>query len=351
MRSVTFAGRHPRSLRLLAVLLALAGHATNGAELQTTTPPLNREAARVELGKKLFFDPILSSDRSVSCASCHKPERAFADDAAVSRGVGGATGTRNTPTLMHIAGRTSMFWDGRAETLEDQAIFPIENPLEMNLPIAEAIQRLQADDDYRARFAAAFDGQITARTIGRALAAFEKTLESYDSPYDRYNLGNDNAISASARRGRELFIGKAKCADCHSGEHFTSDRFRNIGLYDAKTLTDAGRGAITGNPEDEGQFRVPTLRNVAVTAPYMHNGMFSTLREVIEYYNEPDAVVPGSKGRDASMNEPLRLSEQEIADIENFLLSLTDDQFSAAAPATVSMTTPSSVAPRAAADR
>ncbi|MFC4313933.1 cytochrome-c peroxidase [Steroidobacter flavus] len=290
-----------------------------------------RDAARVELGRKLFSDPLLSSDRTVSCASCHKPEKAFADDVAFSVGVGGAKGERNTPTLLNVGGRTSMFWDGRAETLEDQAIFPIENPIEMNLPIAEAIQRLEASADYKQLFAVAYEGKITPRTVGRALAAFQKTLKSFDTPYDSFNLGDDSAISASAKRGRLLFIGRAKCADCHSGNDFTSERFRNIGLFDGAQLSDRGRGKVTGNPADDGQFKVPTLRNVAVTAPYMHNGMFKTLREVISYYSEPDKVVPGQKGRDASMGEPLRLTPEEIEDIESFLRTLTDRRFTAQA--------------------
>lgn len=289
--------------------------------------PQERDAARVELGRRLFFDPLLSSDRTISCASCHKPEKAFADDVAFSAGVGGATGERNTPTLLNVGGRTSMFWDGRAETLEDQAVFPIENPVEMNLPIAEAIERIEASADYKELFAVAYEGKITPRTVGRALAAFQKTLKSFDTPYDSFNLGDDSAISASAKRGRLLFIGRAKCADCHSGNDFTSERFRNIGLFDGSKLSDRGRGKITGNPADDGQFKVPTLRNVAVTAPYMHNGMFKTLREVITYYSEPDKVVPGQKGRDASMGEPLRLTPEEIEDIESFLRTLTDRRF------------------------
>jgi cytochrome c peroxidase len=306
---------------LLGAVLGAAPALSDGAA------PRDRDVARIELGRKLFFDPLLSSDRTVSCASCHKPEKAFADDAAFSVGVGGTKGERNTPTLLNVGGRTSMFWDGRAETLEDQAIFPIENAIEMNLPIAEAVQRLEASDDYRKLFAAAYDGKITPRTIGRALAAFQKTLTSFDTPYDSFNLGDDSAISAAARRDRLLFIGKAKCADCHSGNDFTSERFRNIGLFDGSKLSDRGRGQVTGNPADDGQFKVPTLRNVAVTAPYMHNGMFKTLREVISYYNEPDKIVPGQRGRDASMSEPLRLTPQEQEDLESFLLTLTDRRF------------------------
>nr|WP_221301437.1 cytochrome c peroxidase [Pseudoxanthomonas broegbernensis] len=304
-----------------------------GATSQDAPLPLpdDPRQARAELGRRLFFDPVLSGDRTVSCASCHKPEHAFADDVAVSPGVAGRLGTRNTPTVMNSAGRTSMFWDGRAETLEDQAIFPIENPLEMDLPIADALRRLNDDPRYAQAFEAAYGGPATARTLGRALAAYQKTLDTTDSPYDRYAQGDDAAIGAAAKRGRLLFIGKAKCAECHSGEDFTSDRFRNIGLFNRGSLDDRGRGAITGDPADDGQFKVPSLRNVAVTAPYMHNGMFARLREVIEYYNDPDRVVPDAHGRDASMQAALQLTADEIDDLESFLVALTDDRFAAAA--------------------
>jgi cytochrome c peroxidase len=308
---------------VLGVVLATA------PALSQESPRRDRDRARVELGRRLFFDKLLSSDRTLSCASCHNPEHAFADTVAFSVGVGGAKGERNTPTLINVSGRTSMFWDGRAETLEDQAMGPIENPIEMNLPIAEAIARIEANADYQELFAVAYDSKITPRTIGRALAAYQKTLDSFDTPYDQYNLGDDAAISESAKRGRLVFIGKGKCADCHSGRDFTSERFRNVGLYDGSKLADRGRGKITGNPADDGQFKVPTLRNVAVTAPYMHNGMFSTLREVIEYYNAPDKVVPGQQGRDASMGN-LQLTQTEIEDLENFLRTLTDRRFVAA---------------------
>jgi cytochrome c peroxidase len=286
-----------------------------------------RTAARVELGKRLFFDPILSKDRTVSCASCHRPEHAFADNRRISPGVDGALGARNAPSVMNSSGRTSLFWDGRAETLEDLAIGPIENPLEMALPAAEALARVNADAEYRQQFQLAYAGPATARTLGRALAAFQKTLDTANTPYDRYIRGDDAAVSESAKRGRLLFIGKGKCAECHSGEDFTSDRFRNIGLFDGKRFADRGRGAITGNTVEDGEFKVPSLRNVAVTAPYMHDGSFGTLREVIDYYDDPERIVPGAKGRDATMSAPLKLTEGEKADLEAFLRALTDDQF------------------------
>ncbi|MBO9715805.1 MAG: cytochrome-c peroxidase [Pseudoxanthomonas sp.] len=321
---------------LIAATALLSSPWQSSASLAAPVPaPIDPHEARVELGRRLFFDPLLSGDRTVSCASCHKPEHAFADTVAVSPGVSGRLGTRNTPTVMNTSGRTSMFWDGRAETLEDQAVFPIENPLEMDLPLDEALRRLNSDPGYAEAFRVAYAGPATARTLGRALAAFQKTLDTTDSPYDRYAHGDDAAIDESAKRGRLVFIGKGKCAECHSGEDFTSDRFRNIGLFNRVALGDRGRGAITGDPADDGQFKVPSLRNVAVTAPYMHNGMFATLRQVIEYYNNPDKVVPDAHGRDASITGPLQLSAAEVDDLESFLVALTDDRFAAAADTAV----------------
>jgi len=284
-------------------------------------PPL------AELGRKLFFDPILSRDRSIACASCHQPEHAFADDAPVSTGVGAARGERNAPSVMNSTARLSFFWDGRAATLEEQALGPIENPVEMGLPLTQALERLNADAGYRTAFVAQFGSEASAKNLGKAIAAFEKTLETASSPYDRYAKGDDTAISAQARRGRLLFIGKAGCAECHSGEDFTADRYKNIGLYNAADLNDRGRGAITGKVADDGLFKTTSLRNVAMTAPYMHNGMFASLREVLEYYNDPDQRVRGARGRDAKLDRPLGLSAQDIADLEAFLCTLTDERF------------------------
>ncbi|MFD2581220.1 cytochrome-c peroxidase [Pedobacter vanadiisoli] len=288
--------------------------------------------SKERLGEKLFFDPILSKDKSISCASCHKPEFAFADTSSVSIGVGGARGTRNSPSVTNLSGRPNLFWDGRAASLEDQALQPIINPVEMNLPIAEAIDRLQKDKEYAALFQKIFNAPPTQKNLLLAIASFERTLETANSPYDRYINGDDKAISENAKRGRLLFIGKANCNNCHSGEDFTADRFKGIGLFNGEDLKDQGRFDVTGNPEHKGHFKIPGLRNVGITAPYMHNGMFKTLKEVIQYYNNPDAVIKNGKNRDLSLNKPLGLSETEINDIEAFLLSLTDDRFQKSKP-------------------
>jgi cytochrome c peroxidase len=334
MRRSTFTAPRELALLAMAALCAQAPTAADASEgleakSSSSTGASAVVSARTELGRKLFFDPILSRDRSISCASCHKPEHAFADNVRVSKGVGGTEGVRNTPSVMNSTARVSFFWDGRASSLDTQALLPIENPVEMALPIAQALERVNADPAYAHDFVELYGGPATARSLGAALAAFEKTLETPNSPYDRYQLGDDTALSEAARRGRLLFIDKANCASCHSGEDFTSDRFENIGLYNGKELNDRGRAAITGAARDEGTFKVPSLRNVAMTAPYMHNGMFASLRDVIDYYNDPERRVSGSINRDAELDKALHLTGSEIEDLQAFLESLTDDQFRA----------------------
>ncbi|MCW3465259.1 cytochrome-c peroxidase [Chitinophaga nivalis] len=282
---------------------------------------------KAQLGEKLFFDPILSINHSISCASCHQPAFGFADTLAFSKGIHATPTSRNTPGITNLSGRPSYFWDGRSATLEEQALQPIISPAEMGLPIATAVARLNASSSYRQYFQLVFNGPATEQNLLQAIAAFERTLETANSPYDRYIAGDDNALTPSAIRGRMLFIGKANCNNCHSGEDFTADRFKNIGLYNGTTLRDAGRFDVTRDSAHRGFFKVPGLRNVAVTAPYMHNGMFKTLREVINYYNDPNAVIKDGLNRDLSLSKPLQLTNTEITDLEAFLVALTDDRF------------------------
>ena len=281
------------------------------------------------LGEKLFFDPVLSRDSTVSCASCHEPAFAFADNTPTSKGVQNRNGNRNTPSAMNQKDHNFYFWDGRAETLEEQAMGPIENPVEMDLPLTEAVKRLKRNELYRQSFYAIYGTAPTRELLAKAIAAYENTLETGNTAFDKYMSGTDtNAMSASAKQGLNIYNHKAKCFDCHFGSDFNgSDKFRNIGIYNGKNLNDAGRYEITKNEKDKGRFKIPGLRNVALTAPYMHNGMFKTLREVIDYYNEPDKFIPDAINRDSLLNKPLGLSEQEKKDLENFLLALTDDRF------------------------
>lgn len=281
-----------------------------------------------QLGERLFSDPLLSGDKTISCASCHKPQFGFADTVAFSLGVRKQIGKRNTPSVTNLSGRPMLFWDGRAGSLEEQALVPIANPEEMDLPIEKAVARLQTSRFYKDIFLKVFKEAPNEKNLSMALAAFQRTLETANSPYDRYIDGDDDAISAEAKRGRMLFIGKANCNTCHSGEDFTADRFKSIGLYNGKDLHDEGRYAITRDSSQLGLFKVPGLRNVALTAPYMHNGMFKTLKEVVEYYNDPDAFIKDGKNRDLALDKPLQLSAQEIDDLVAFLETLTDDRFS-----------------------
>jgi cytochrome c peroxidase len=285
-------------------------------------------ATKEELGELLFNDPILSRNRTISCASCHLPAFAFADTSAVSKGVYKRKGTRNTPSAMNVKLTTPLFWDGRAKTLEEQALAPIENPVEMDLPVKQAVARLQKSEKYRSWFKQIFNSEPNASTLAAAIAAFERTLETNNSPFDIWKIEDDSsAVSDAVKRGFNIFNKKGKCISCHFGGDFTTHQFRNIGLFNGRDLNDSGRAAITKKQEDLGKFKVPGLRNIAITAPYMHNGKFRTLKEVIDFYNEPDKVVRNSVNRDTVLAKPLGLTAQEKNDLEAFLESLTDKRF------------------------
>ena len=292
---------------------------------------LKEPANDAELGKLLFSDPILSKDSTISCASCHIPSYAFADTSAVSKGVGGVKGDRNTPSAMNVVLHGFFFWDGRANTLEEQALAPIENPKEMNLSLDEAVHRLKRSAGYSLYFRKIYNEEPGKENLAKAIAAFERTLETSDSPFDTWKFyDKPEVVSESVRRGFEVFNSKGKCAECHFGSNFALNQFRNIGLFDGKKLNDSGRAVITHDPMDIGKFKVAPLRNVAVTAPYMHNGMFKTLREVIEFYNDPEKIVPGSINRDSILLKPLGLTNEEMNDLEAFLHAVTDKQFAGA---------------------
>lgn len=280
-----------------------------------------------ELGEKLFSDPILSRGWAISCASCHIPQFAFADTAAFSIGDKGTRLTRNSPGLTNLSGRTDFFWDGRAASLEEQALGPLSAHDEMDLPVDQAVERLKKDDFYSTAFQKIFKTEINPKNLVGAISAFERTLETTNTPYDRYLDGDEKAMPEAAVRGRMLFIGKANCATCHSGEDFTADRFKSIGLFNGKELNDPGRFKVTRDSSHLGLFKVPGLRNVAVTAPYMHNSLFKSLREVVQYYNTPDKFVSNPINRDLSLGSGLNLSEHEVDDLVAFLEALTDDRF------------------------
>ncbi len=281
-------------------------------------------ANKITLGKKLFSEKILSKDSSVSCASCHNPALAFADTLAFSIGIKGKETSRNTPSVLNMKQRPYYFYDGRATSLEEQALMPIANEDEMGLQISEAVERLNNNVTYKKLFFEVFKEKPTAKNLSAAFAAFENTLETVDSKYDDW--ANDKLkLSKQEDRGRELFIGtKAKCFDCHFGDDFTGDEFKNIGLFNGNFLTDSGRFRITKKEADIGKFKTPGLRNVAVTPPYMHNGIFSNLKEVLRYYNDPKGFFPHQINVDSTFNKPLGLTEREQNDIIAFLKTLTD---------------------------
>ncbi len=282
---------------------------------------------KAALGKKLFSEKILSLDSSVSCASCHKPAYAFADTTAFSTGINGKLTARNTPSVLNMKNRPYFFWDGRAVTLQEQSLMPIQNPDEMGLPIEEAVKRLNESKEYKNLFQKIFKQQPNAKNLSAAFAAYEQTLETVDSKFDDWS-NNIKKLSASEERGRQLFIGnKSKCFNCHRMEDFTTDEFKNIGLYNAKDLNDAGLYAITKKETDKGKFKTPGLRNIGVTAPYMHNGMFKTLEEVVEYYNDPTKIVSNSMNIDDDLKQPLGLTEKEKKDLIAFLKTLTDKKY------------------------
>ena len=283
--------------------------------------------SKAALGKKLFSEKILSRDSSVSCASCHKPQFAFADTTALSIGIGGKLTKRNTPSVLNMKNRPYFFWDGRAASLEEQSLMPIQNPDEMGLPIDEAVKRLNASAEYKMLFQKIFKQAPDAKNLAAAFSAYEQTLETVDSKFDDWS-NNLKKLTASEERGRQLFVGdKAKCFDCHRMEDFTTDEFRNIGLYNGTSLNDAGLYIITNKETDKGKFKTPGLRNIAVTAPYMHNGMFKTLEEVMEYYNNPQQFVPNSINIDDALKIPLGLTQKEKNDIVAFLKTLTDKKY------------------------
>ncbi|TAJ62320.1 MAG: c-type cytochrome [Chitinophagaceae bacterium] len=292
-----------------------------------TSPP--KTFSKAKLGEKLFHEKILSKDSSISCASCHLPAYGFSDTVAFSMGIYGRPTARNTPPVLNMKNRPYFFWDGRAASLEQQSLMPISHPDEMGLPVKEAIARLNKNKTYRDLFLKTFGTVPTAANLAAAFAAFEKTLETDSSRFD-LSFDDSTLMTEQEERGRKLFVSeKTKCFDCHRRQDFTTDEFFNIGLYDGNRLNDPGRYKITGKKEDLGKFKTPGLRNVAVTAPYMHNGMFKTLEEVVEYYNNPGAFVLNPINIDKRLEVPLGLTRQEKADLVAFLKSLTDKRYEA----------------------
>lgn len=281
--------------------------------------------AKVALGKALFFEKRLSSEGTIACASCHRPERSFSDAPnQVSRGVRGALGQRNAPTLINVAYRTSLFWDGRATTLEEQAQGAFMHSAEMDADTL-AVAALLRSPEYRDRWVASFgDTAVTMQRVMQAIATFERTIVSANSRYDAFARGDRSALTQIEREGMDLFFSsRTMCSSCHSGPDFTNDQFMNIGLF--HHYFDRGRFNVTREPHDEGLFKTPTLRNVALTAPYMatgdaQTGLMSTLEDVVEHYDLGGTAFPNKDKR----VRPLNLSEREKQALVAFMRALTD---------------------------
>lgn len=275
--------------------------------------------SEIALGKILFFDTRLSSNQKQSCASCHNPDLGFSDGLAGSLGTMGSVVPRNTPHIYNLAWSSAFFWDGRSSTLEDQALGPIAAAGEMNLPLDQVVPRLQEVTYYKNEFKKVYGEQgLTLTNVARAIASFERSIISDNSAYDQYIAGNTSAMSPSAIRGLALFEGKGNCSDCHDGANFTDDSFHNIGVSTVKV--DMGRAAIDPTSGLKGAFKTPGLRNVVMTAPYMHDGSEGTLEAVVRYYNQGG----NHKEHLSKLIKPLGLSEVEIADLVAFMGALTD---------------------------
>ncbi|MEO8519940.1 MAG: cytochrome c peroxidase [Acidobacteriota bacterium] len=276
-------------------------------------------AAKIALGRQLFNDRRLSRDGSLSCAGCHDPRRAFTDGRVVALGVDGAPGSRNVPSLINRAWGTSFFWDGRASTLEQQALQPILSPAELGMA-PEAVMALARSAQYRSDFVTAFGAEPTLSDVARALASYVRTIVAGSSPFDRYVGGERGALGGDAIRGLGLFRGKAGCTACHAGPTLSDERFHNTGVaWRTGRLSDDGRARVTGAAADRGAFKTPSLRQVTGTAPYMHDGSFATLEQVIDYYDAGGQANPALDTR----IRPLHLSAGERRDLLAFLAALT----------------------------
>jgi len=282
---------------------------------------------RVKLGKKLFYDKVLSFDTSISCSSCHLPEFSFSDNRTVSPGVKQVMGDRNSMPLINLAWSNAFFWDGGVSSLEMQVLKPLSSHTEMNLLLREAVYRLKSSKEYVKLFEKAYQCEPNPNALFKAIASFERTLISGNSKFDRFFYQKDStAFDASEKRGYFLFFGndKVHCVSCHSGVNFSNNSFQNNGLY--AEYKDEGRARITGHKNDIGKFKVPTLRNIAYTAPYMHDGSLQTLEEVINHYGSA-----GTGHFNASLHvhtgSELELTAQDKKDLVNFLKALSDEDF------------------------
>ena len=284
--------------------------------------PLSK--AKIELGRKLYFDARLSRDGTVSCATCHDPDRGFSDGRSVSAGINGQLGGRNAPTVMNRLFSKEQFWDGRAMDLEDQALGPIQNPIEMGHTLPDMLDTLRGIQGYAKDFEAAFTTpDITEQRVAKAIASYERTVLAGNAPFDRYEAGDESAMSESAVRGMQIFNDpqKGNCVTCHAGFNFTDESFHNIGAGMSKPIPDLGRFGVSKDENDKGAFKTPTLRNIVQSAPYMHDGSEATLESVVDFYDKggiPNQWLSKEIRR-------LNLTDQDKADLVAFLQALTGE--------------------------
>ncbi len=280
--------------------------------------PYTKEKA--ELGRLLYFDARLSADGTVSCATCHDPKHAFSDGQPVSTGIRGQKGNRNAPTVINRAYSLAQFWDGRAPSLEAQAVGPMANPLEMGNTHTTVVATLKGLPGYRVLFRKAFGVEdFSIEHVAKAIATFERTVLSGNAPYDRFRAGDKTALTDAQVRGMRVYFDRAKCDQCHEGVNFTTNMYANLGVGMNQPNPDPGRFAVTRNPRDWGAFKTPTLREIALTAPYMHDGSLKTLEQVVDFYDKGGEP---NKNLDERM-KPLKLSAQEKADLVAFLTALS----------------------------
>jgi len=295
---------------------------------------------KVRLGRWLFFDARLSADGTISCATCHRPEHAFSEPTATSTGIRGQRGTRKAPPILNAAWPIYpvWFWDGRAASLAEQASGPLTNPVEMAMPLDAVVAAVGAVPGYREAFAAAFAGPgIDIGRITEALAAYEATRLSGNSRADRFDAGDEGALSPVERRGRELFFGRAGCNKCHLGPGYTDSRFHNLGAGwrapppgapPASGFSDAGRSAVTLDLRDTGAFKTPTLREVSRHAPYMHDGSLATLRDAVAHYRTGGLPNPWL----SELSKPIPLTAAEVDALVAFLHALDGEGFADTPP-------------------
>lgn len=275
--------------------------------------------AKISLGRQLYFDGRLSANNEISCATCHNPKTGWAGHEPTDTGIGGRTGTRNSGTIVNSGYMKFQFWDGRAGSLEEQALGPIHNPVEMGESLENVVQKLNAIPGYKQQFQDVFHSDVTTDGIAKAIASFERTIVSGASPYDRSARGDKTALVAEAQRGMTIFNGKGGCVACHSGPLFSDQSFHNIGVGMDAEKPDIGREVVTKDTKDRGKFKTPGLRNVENTFPYMHDGKTPTLEAVVDFYNKGGIA-------NAALDpliKPLGLSDTEKKDLVAFLKALT----------------------------